>query len=326
MTEQRRLCVSLTTIPQRLSLFRPVLDSILTQSRLPDVLYVAIPYFTRKGLEYDPKEVESLQKWIKEHPNGQCVEILRPEKDYGSITKLIPALEKEQGNNTQLIICDDDKLMQPGTLKLLELKQRQYPDACISGSGWVYGAFPVRFQYIASQMIKHETCVDWTQGTDAISFPLDRVDLSVKDLLNYEIEDIPPHIQQLLKKHDDHAISYHLHKLRVLLLVIPSSKPLFIPTGYDYMHGMSQVNATGFIKEVVTVSSFLSKSGMYDTESLSVLTSHELGGWLVLSLAIYLVFKTYGLVRRLGFKNRPSKSWFVRDHHGGGDRNMDTVF
>lgn len=95
--------VSFTTSPTRIHKCRPMLNSILEQTRKPDLILLNIPkVFERTGETYDiPKFVE------------KSVVINVVDKDYGPGTKLIPTIRYLIQNgydpkNTRIIYLDDD--------------------------------------------------------------------------------------------------------------------------------------------------------------------------------------------------------------------------
>lgn len=99
-----RIVVSLTTIPDRVKLLPETLAALDKQTQRPNVIYLQIPYVTKKGKLYD---IEELQKVITAYPN---VIINRPLNDAGPITKFVPVLDQELDPNTWIILVDDDMI------------------------------------------------------------------------------------------------------------------------------------------------------------------------------------------------------------------------
>lgn len=95
--------VSFTTSPTRIHKCQPMLNSLLQQSRKPDLIILNIPYvFARTGEEYT----------IPTHVS-QYVCVNQIEIDYGPGTKIIPTIHflKDKGyesNDTRIIYLDDD--------------------------------------------------------------------------------------------------------------------------------------------------------------------------------------------------------------------------
>lgn len=92
----RRIVITLTTIPSRINKLKPTLISLLDQSFKVDQIYINIPYISLKGEKY------IIPRWLEKLHN---ITINRVKKDYGPSTKLLPILKKESG---LIIVCDDD--------------------------------------------------------------------------------------------------------------------------------------------------------------------------------------------------------------------------
>src|SRR5688572_18914575 len=75
-----RTVVTLTTTPTRINKIRPTLESLVNQTRVPNAIYLNVPYhLKRTGEPY------VIPEWLKELPE---VTVVRCE-DYGPATKLI---------------------------------------------------------------------------------------------------------------------------------------------------------------------------------------------------------------------------------------------
>jgi hypothetical protein len=121
-----RIVVSLTTIPERLPHIRPTLESLLyDQTVTPTVVYLILPqqdyYGSQTPKHYDDPWPDFLTHMVE----TTQLEILQPTSDYGPITKVLHALEKEkqwsdeqemrqqkssvsQNSNTRIVYLDDD--------------------------------------------------------------------------------------------------------------------------------------------------------------------------------------------------------------------------
>lgn len=109
--ENKKIIVSLTTIPSRVNLITPVLKSINEQTIKPDEIILVLPKtsFREQNNKTDPYEISiTLLNYIKENN----INILRPEKDYGPIMKILPVIlrEKENKSDNIIISIDDDKI------------------------------------------------------------------------------------------------------------------------------------------------------------------------------------------------------------------------
>ena len=97
-----RFVVSLTTMPGDVEHLDEVLMSLSNQTVKPAAIYVNLPQKNRRtGAPY------VIPDWLRKFPN---VQILQPATDYGPMTKLYPALEKETDPETVIISVDDDKV------------------------------------------------------------------------------------------------------------------------------------------------------------------------------------------------------------------------
>ena len=117
-----RVVCSLTTRPEQPYYFADVLDRLVGQF---DAVYLVMPYVSCKGIKY-PEFA---------HPG---VTIVRPEKDYGPITKFMGALDHEKDPRTVITVLDDDIIYSKNIRKQFEENHKKYPDAVISGAGIVY--------------------------------------------------------------------------------------------------------------------------------------------------------------------------------------------
>lgn len=126
-----KVVVSLTTLPSRIKSVTNTLKSILTQSLVPNKIYVNLPKKTSRGEEYViPK---SLLNLVKKH---KIIEILRCRTDYGPGTKIYPVLAKERGKNTRIITIDDDSKYPKKSIETLVKYSLERPNEAIAYSAW----------------------------------------------------------------------------------------------------------------------------------------------------------------------------------------------
>lgn len=117
--ENKKIIVSLTTIPSRLNLIIPVINSIINQTLPPDEIVLVLPqksFREAKDDNSDPYDFTvAIDRCIKENN----ITLLRPEKDYGPIMKILPAILREKENKTDNIIIsiDDDKVYFNNTIE-----------------------------------------------------------------------------------------------------------------------------------------------------------------------------------------------------------------
>jgi hypothetical protein len=108
----RKIVVSLTTIPPRINLLGPVIESLTQQTLKPTTIELNIPKIYR-----NPKFGDILTASI--HP---MVDIYRCERDWGPATKLLPTLERYWGQDIAIIHVDDDRIYRHDLIeKLIKL-------------------------------------------------------------------------------------------------------------------------------------------------------------------------------------------------------------
>jgi hypothetical protein len=126
----RRVIVSLSTLPDRINSLEPTLRCLLEQTRPPDEIVVAVPRFSnRQQKEYVvPPYLEKIPR----------VRILRTEKDWGPATKFIPIIQEELAasrGNTLIMVVDDDRIYPRDALETFLLYHLQLPDAALCFRG-----------------------------------------------------------------------------------------------------------------------------------------------------------------------------------------------
>lgn len=100
----RRVIISLTSIPSRIGRIQDVLETLVRQTVPSDGILVNIPYkFERSGETYQ------IPEWLHEF-TGVSINRCR---DFGPATKLLGALEFESDPATAIITVDDDHLYPP---------------------------------------------------------------------------------------------------------------------------------------------------------------------------------------------------------------------
>ncbi|VUD66068.1 hypothetical protein TDB9533_03496 [Thalassocella blandensis] len=105
--------VSMTTIPNRLSLIRPTIESIRAQSEPPTHIELNIPTVFRRN----PAEKYTLPNWLN---NDSFVRVYRCQ-DLGPATKIVPTLIRNNENkiNTPVVTVDDDLVYSKNHLRAL---------------------------------------------------------------------------------------------------------------------------------------------------------------------------------------------------------------
>lgn len=110
-TSSLKVVASMTTIPSRIDLIRPVIDAVLAQTVQVQHIELNIPYIcVRTGEEY------RIPAWLD---NFDRVKVFRTD-DYGPITKIAPTLLRyKDDNETHIWSVDDDCAYPAGQLELL---------------------------------------------------------------------------------------------------------------------------------------------------------------------------------------------------------------
>lgn len=124
-----RVIVTLTTLPSRVDLLRPVLASLLDQTVPPARIVLALPDVSRRE-----QAAYRLPAFL-DHPS---VEVLRCGRDWGPATKLIPAWERAEPDRL-LLALDDDNIYPRDLLERLLSWQQRLPFAALGLRGWSVG-------------------------------------------------------------------------------------------------------------------------------------------------------------------------------------------
>jgi hypothetical protein len=105
------IIASLTTIPSRIDLLKPILDSVLNQTIFIHHIEINIPYkCLRTGEDY------IIPQWME---NMNRLQIFRT-TDYGAITKIAPTLLRHAKEQIGIWSIDDDIVYPPNSLEILQ--------------------------------------------------------------------------------------------------------------------------------------------------------------------------------------------------------------
>jgi hypothetical protein len=104
------IIATLTTIPSRIDLLKPTLDSVLNQTIPIDHIEINIPY---KCLRTDEDYI--IPEWMK---TMDKLQIFRT-TDYGAITKIAPTLLRHRGKPIGIWSIDDDVIYPSNSLKII---------------------------------------------------------------------------------------------------------------------------------------------------------------------------------------------------------------
>jgi Glycosyl transferase family 2 len=144
-SDDPRVIVSLSTVPDRIKNLGPTIRSLLKQTRPPDEIVLAIPEFSvRERRSY------IVPKYISRLPR---VRVLRCPEDWGPATKFIPAIQDELAagrENTLIMVVDDDRLYPRDALETYLYYSEQFPDAALCFRG---AAMPSTLDWNDAKMI-----------------------------------------------------------------------------------------------------------------------------------------------------------------------------
>jgi len=144
--DNRRVIVSLSTVPDRIGNLGPTIRSLLKQTRPPDEIVLAIPEFSIR--EQRPYIVP---KYISRLPR---VRVLRCREDWGPATKFIGAIQDELTagrQNTLIMVVDDDRVYPRDALETYLHYSKQLPDAALCFRG---AAMPSTLDWDDAKMIR----------------------------------------------------------------------------------------------------------------------------------------------------------------------------
>jgi hypothetical protein len=127
--------ISLTTIPPRMHLIRPTLESLAGQSASIDRIVLWIPRAYRRS-EFGDFEIPKM-------PDG--VEVRRCDVDYGPATKVLPAVAEYRNQDVRILYCDDDRIYDRDWASQLLAFSERYPRACITHTGEVVESIARKF-------------------------------------------------------------------------------------------------------------------------------------------------------------------------------------
>jgi hypothetical protein len=143
--DNRRVIASLSTVPDRINNLSPTIRSLLSQTRPPDEIVLAIPEFSVR--EQRPYVVP---KYISQLPR---VRVLHCAEDWGPATKFIGAIQDELAagrENSLIMVVDDDRLYPRDALETYLYYSEQLPNAALCFRG---AAMPSTLDWDDAKMI-----------------------------------------------------------------------------------------------------------------------------------------------------------------------------
>ena len=143
-----KVVVSFTTTPERVKNIQPMLNSLLDQSVRVDQIAMNIPDECN-GQKYNvPIEYKNI-----------C-NIYKAGKDYGSGTKYIPTLLRENECGTKIILLDDDNIYGYDLFEKLIQESEKNPDKCIYAGDKFSGSGGILIKPEFMRYTNHDQCDD----------------------------------------------------------------------------------------------------------------------------------------------------------------------
>ena len=144
--DNRRVIVSLSTVPSRINNLRATIQSLLKQTRPPDEIILVVPEFSiREDRAYVvPEYLLRLSR----------LRVSRSERDWGPATKFIPVIQQELAagrGDTLVIVLDDDRVYPRDALATYLHYSAQLPDAALCFRG---AAMPRSLDWRDATMVK----------------------------------------------------------------------------------------------------------------------------------------------------------------------------
>ena len=237
----RKIIVTLTTIPSRLKNVNNVITSLLKQTVKPDEIVLSLPMKSLRepNINY---EISIQQKRFFDENN---ITILRPVYDYGPATKLLGILERELKSeiNTEteplIITVDDDKIYDKNTVMVLVEGWKRHPNSVVSRKGGIiyYGEINEKMKKILSAIkkqkkstdllkykekivsgaeIQNDTCIDIIFGTGGVLYKASYFQHDIFNIINND----KPFPKKMFQFIDDVYISSYLSLKNIKKFVV----------------------------------------------------------------------------------------------------------
>lgn len=273
-----RVVASLTSIPDRINLCYPTIESLLSQDYPLSAIYLTIAKTCRRGTEY-PKIDDKIMS---------NVTLVTIKEDHGPVTKIMGALLEESDPDTLIITVDDDVIYPPTMVSNFLYHHQEYPNAALGSSGWIIGRFPF---YISGNYnhhkrswfnLKYGTSVDFLCGYAGVLYqrrffpPRDKLD---KKLLCYARN------SESLWRHDDLLLSGFLSHRGVERILIKQDEVemIHLPLGLSH----EQIRFARTFVESIGESPFID----YQQISVTQSTTWPLIVILIIIIILFLILK-----------------------------------
>ena len=195
--------VSFTTSPTRIHKCQEMLESILKQSRTPDLILLNIPHvFKRTGKEYVVPEN------VSQHV---CVNKIKI--DYGPGTKIIPTIDflKENGydkNNTRIIYLDDDIKYPHHMIKTYEKTIKNKDNSVWTATGFNF----INFKIAGER--RHGSPATIAEGYGGVCVKMSIFEDDFNNYINKYVNDLNCRLS------DDILLSNYYHKKNIPIKIL----------------------------------------------------------------------------------------------------------
>lgn len=225
-----RVVASLTTMPTRYDVLALTIDSLLKQTRPPDVIYLTLPeYSRRRNVKYPP-----LPPHLAQH-----VTVVTPPQDYGPICKIYGGLVMEHDPETIIITFDDDVIYPPTLIEAFLIKAEYNTTDVICGTGALIGK-GLMLMSIYSSIDSHGPYngmtgpyvddmgrkIDLIFGVTGVMYRRKHFPRNIKYMLKYTKD-------ESLRANDDVVISGYLAKRGVTRMMYPDIPRITLQDGAD---------------------------------------------------------------------------------------------
>jgi hypothetical protein len=157
-----KIYISLTTIPERINNIRTILDSLISQNQKFEKILFNVPNYSKRF-----KTKYNIPNFLKDEKYKKYVKVITCE-DYGPGTKLLGCLDYLDNLKTNkeiyVIIIDDDRIIDKSLLTSLIRKQVENKNCIIANKGsnqqlkvkipWGAGGISIPYKLIDNKNIK----------------------------------------------------------------------------------------------------------------------------------------------------------------------------
>jgi len=234
--------ISLTTSPLRLPKILAVLATLDT-TYVKNINVVLPKKYGKNKESYDQNDIDKISKYPK-------VNIIRTEKDYGPITKMLPVIRQVNDPKSIIISVDDDVGYPIGMVnEFIYQKVVKYPNAVIESpdEGQNFRNDISNFNKLFPRKKANKPYADLVEGWLGVAYS--------KKLVNDKEMEIIADLSKECLLSDDLVISYVLAKHNVPVVKV-NNKYLGLQLSYNYGAGDDALHKGGGTGNVAKVGSF----------------------------------------------------------------------